>query len=96
MEIAFLEIQPAEINNLQPGHAKLIERKKLAFHPTLSITGNQKDIKSLAVKININGDSSNIKCRFSYPSTTWTPSISLSDQPPTGWIKISYLRTLFS
>ena len=75
---------------------KSYREEKDHFHPTLLVSGNQKDAKSLAVKININGDLSTIKCRFSHPSTTWTPAISLSGQPETGWIKISLPQDSFS
>lgn len=87
-KLHFLKLEPAEINNFSLV-CKTYREESDKFHPTLLITGNQKNTQSLAVKININGKLSNIKCRFSPPSTTWTPTISLSDQPPTGWIKIS-------
>ena len=94
MEIAFLKLQTADINNLSLT-CKSYREEKASFSPTLSITGNQKDIKSLGIKIQINGDSFVEKCPFSYPSTTWTPSISLANQPTTGWIKISLPQDSF-
>ena len=86
--LRFLKLQPSEMNNFSLV-CKSYREEKALFNPTLFISGNQKDTKSLAVKININGKISTLKCPFSYPSTTWTPAISLSDQPETGWIKIS-------
>ena len=87
-KLHFLKLEASEMDNFSLV-CKSYREEKEHFHPTLLISGNQKDAKSLAVKININGDLSTIKCRFSHPSTTWTPAISLSGQPETGWIKIS-------
>jgi hypothetical protein len=94
-KLHFLKLQPSEMNNFSLVCKSYREEKDL-FHPTLVIRGNQKDPQSLAVKININGDLSTIKCPFSHPSTTWTPAIPLSDQPKTGWIKISLPEDSFT
>ena len=93
-KLRFLKLQTADINNLSLT-CKSYREDKASFSPTLSITGNQKDIKSLGIKIQVNGDSFVEKCPFSYPSTTWTPSISLANQPTTGWIKISLPQDSF-
>lgn len=94
-KLHFLKLQAADLNNFSV-ICKSYREVKGSFSPTLSITGNQKDIQSLPVKISINGDSYIEKCRFSFPSTTWTPIISLADQPLTGWIKISLPEDSFS
>ena len=87
-KLRFLKLQPAEMINFSLV-CKSYREEKEQFHPTLLIRGNQKETNSLTIKININGDLSTVKCRFSHPSTTWTPVISLRDQPATGWISIS-------
>ena len=87
-KLCFLKLEPTEMVNLSIV-CKSYREENQQFHPTLLISGNQKETKSLAVKINVNGDLQTVKCRFAHPSTTWTPTISLSDQPPTGWISIS-------
>ncbi|MAK46258.1 MAG: hypothetical protein CMI24_03210 [Opitutae bacterium] len=94
-KLRFLKLESAEINNFSLV-CKTYREETDKFHPTLLITGNQKNTQSLAVKINVNGKLSNLKCRFFPPSTTWTPAISLSDQPPKGWIKISLPEDSFS
>ena len=94
-KLHFLKLEASEMDNFSLV-CKSYREEKDHFHPTLLVSGNQKDAKSLAVKININGDLSTIKCRFSHPSTTWTPAISLSGQPETGWIKISLPEDSFS
>ena len=94
-KLHFLKLQPSKVNNFSLV-CKSYREEKDYFHPTLLIRSNQKDTQSLAVKININGDLSTIKCPFSYPSTTWTPAIPLSDQPATGWIKIALPEDSFS
>ena len=94
-KLRFLKLAPAEINNFSL-ICKTYREEKEKFHPTLLISGNQKNTQSLAVRINVNGKLSNLKCRFSPPSTTWTPTISLSDHPPTGWIRISLPEDSFS
>ena len=87
-KLRFLKLQPAEMINFSLV-CKSYREEKEQFHPNLLISGNQKETNSLTIKININGDLSTVKCRFSHPSTTWTPVISLQDQPATGWISIS-------
>ena len=87
-KLRFLKLQPAEMINFSLV-CKSYREEKEQFRPTLLIRGNQKETNSLTIKININGDLSTVKCRFSHPSTTWTPVISLRDQPATGWISIS-------
>ena len=93
--LRFLNLKPADLNNLSL-LCKSYREEKDKFYPTLLISGNQKDIKSLTIKININGNLSIMKCPFAYPLTTWTPLISLADQPTTGWIKISLPEDSFS
>ena len=87
-KLRFLKLQPAEMINFSLV-CKSYREEKEQFRPTLLIRGNQKETNLLTIKININGDLSTVKCRFSHPSTTWTPVISLQDQPATGWISIS-------
>ena len=49
MEITLLKLQAADLNNFSV-ICKSYREEKGSFSPTLSITGNQKDIQSLQLK----------------------------------------------
>ena len=88
MEIVFLKLEPSEMDNFSIV-CKSYREEKDQFHPTLLISGNQKETKSLAVKINVNGDLQTVKCRFHTLLQLGHRPYHYQINPPTGWISIS-------
>ena len=87
-QMTFLKIEPTKAVNFSLTGKSLHQDGGLVY-PTLSIKGNKKEQRKLRVDVNINGKISPAECDFTSPSTTWTPAISIANEPPTGWIAIS-------
>ncbi len=94
-KLVFLDLKPTKAINYSI-HCKSYLEEAGTANPTLLIKGNQRGQERLAVKIRINGDLLLMDCEFTYPSTTWTPSIPLTGHPPVGWISITLPEDSFS
>ena len=87
-KLKFLQMKPGKSFNYSLT-CKSYSEETDSFFPTLQILGNKKGQEKLALKIRINGIQFPMESEFTYPSTTWTPTIPLAGQPRTGWISIS-------
>jgi hypothetical protein len=86
-QMKFLKMATGSLPNFTI-EGKSIRQENEEILPTLSIKGTFQGKRKIGVELNLNGNPSPSECNFSFPRTTWTPSISLRNQAANGWVNV--------